>query len=107
LIFHFFSFETCGFLSLISAVAASTKQRASTLQQSFANRVQWVRWTRGTKVSTIRRGQLPTGLNYEKLEFDFAIADGGRLEAAQEFRDQSESFVLLVHLIELLGALLA
>ena len=68
-----------------------------------------MRWTRGTKVSTIRRGQLPTGLNYEKLEleFDFAIADGGRLEAAQEFRDQSESFVLLVHLIELLGALLA
>jgi len=67
-----------------------------------------VRWTRGTKVSTIRRGQLPTGLNYEKLElaFDFAVADGGRLEAAQEFRDQSESFMLLVYLIELLEGLL-
>jgi hypothetical protein len=46
-------------------------------------------------------------LSYEKLEFDFAVADGGRLEAAQEFRDQSESFMLLVHLIELLGALRA
>jgi len=77
--------------------------------QSFANRVQRVRWTRGTKVSTIRRGQLPTGLNYEKLEleFDFAVADGGRLEAAQEFRDQSETFIVLAYLIELLGAVLA
>jgi len=40
------------------------------------------------------------------LEFDFAVADGCRLEAAQEFRDQSESFMLLVYLIELLEGLL-
>jgi hypothetical protein len=48
-------------------------------------------------------------LNYEKLEleFDFAVADGGRLEAAQEFRDQSETFIVLAYLIELLGAVLA
>ena len=42
----------------------------------------------------------PPGLSYEKLEFDFAVADGGRLEAAQEFRDQCETFTILAYLIE-------
>jgi hypothetical protein len=37
-----------------------------------------VRWTRGTKVPTIRRAQLAARLSYKKLEFDFAVADGGR-----------------------------
>jgi protein involved in temperature-dependent protein secretion len=87
-------------LSLIGEVAASTKQRASTFSTIIRKPCTKVRWTRGTKVPTIRRAQLPAALSYEKLEFDFAVADGGRLEAAQEFRDQSETFTILAYLIE-------